>query len=119
MERGMGDTNMKSYHQRLDRIDRTHRELARGYVTEVTDDGLIIHRPRRMRRSLPWRGLLFVLVMLMVFKALLLAYVGDAEYNTRVANLEAGTTVEQVGAFVMKADPVTQYVANLVAPYIK
>ncbi|MEL6644326.1 MAG: hypothetical protein AAFQ79_10355 [Pseudomonadota bacterium] len=115
----MGDTNMKNYHQRLDRIDRTHRELSRGYVTEVTDDGLIVHRPRRARMSVPWRGMLFVLVTVMLCKALLLAYVGDAEYNTRVANLEAGTTAEQVGAFVMKADPVTQHIADFIAPYIK
>ncbi|MEM9474572.1 MAG: hypothetical protein AAGA71_04725 [Pseudomonadota bacterium] len=115
----MGDTNMKKYYQRLDRIDQTHRQLARGYVTEVTDDGLIVHRPRRIRRGLPWRGVLFVLVMLMIFKAFLLAYIGDLEYASRVAALEAGGTVEQIGAFVMRADPVTQYVANLMAPYIK
>ena len=36
-----------------------------------------------------------------------------------IAALEAGGAVEQIGAFVMRADPVTQYVANLMAPYIK
>ncbi|MEO1453794.1 MAG: hypothetical protein AAFV31_08225 [Pseudomonadota bacterium] len=116
----MGDTNMKNYYQRLDRIGRTHNELAKGYVTEVTNDGLIVHRPRRVRRGLlPWRGILFVLVMGMLFKALLLAYIGEAEYASRVASLQAGTTAEQVGAFVMKADPVTQYIAGFIAPYIK
>lgn len=115
----MGDTNMKNYYQRIDRIGQTHSQLAKGYVTEVTDDGLIVHRPRRTRRSLPWRGLLFVLIIGMAFKALLLAYIGETEYAARVANLETGAVVEQAGAFVMKADPVTQYLAAQVAPYIK
>lgn len=103
----MADANMEDFYRRMDRIDRNHRKLARGYVTTVNADGLIVARPRTSSRRFPWRGLMLVLALMIVFKGFMYAQIGAADYDARVALLQQGTIAEQVGGYIMKADPVT------------
>lgn len=108
----MSNAQMQEFDRRLRRIDRRHRSLARGFVLSVSRDGLIVARPARDSWGFPWRGLLFVLVAMMGFKALLHAQIGTEAYNGRVAALAAGTTAEKVGAYVMHADPMTLWLSS-------
>ncbi|MEL7166125.1 MAG: hypothetical protein AAGL96_11700 [Pseudomonadota bacterium] len=102
-----------SFNQRLASVERNHRLLANGYTTEVRADGLIVARPRRQRRALG-RIRYFVLIMLglLMFKAFSFSTLGELTYNERVAKLGNGTTTEQIGAFVMQAEPATVFVAG-------
>lgn len=108
------DAQMRSFHKRMHDINRKHAKLARGYVTSVNHDGLIIARPRRQARWFPWRGLLFALIAVMSIKALMFSQMGAQPFEERVARLNAGSTAEQVAAFVLKADPATVYLGNLI-----
>ncbi len=107
----MADYYQREFDKRLKRIDRNQRRLSRGYVASVNADGLIVARPRA-RVSVPWRGLLFILVVLLGLKAAMYIAMGPAEYNGTVEGLRAGTTVEQVGAYIMAADPATIWIAE-------
>lgn len=110
----MADANMQNFHNRMRDINRKHAKLSRGYVTSVNHDGLIIAKPRARGGRFPWRGLLFSLVIIMAFKILLFSQLGTAAYAERVASLKAGSTLEQVGAFVLEPDPITIYLGAFI-----
>lgn len=111
----MNESQFDSFDSRLRKIDRRNRQLARGYVTSVNHDGLIIAKPRRQARSFPVRGLLLILVALMGFKVFLYLQIGPTTYEERVISLSQGNVVEQIGAYAMAADPVTVWIASLFA----
>ena len=107
----MADSNMRNFDKRMERILHRHQKLARGYVPAITDDGLIVAQPKR-RIVLPWRSVLFLLVLGLGYKAFMLASIGPEAYAARIATLATGTQIEQVGAWAMTADPVTVAVAD-------
>lgn len=105
--------------RRLDRIDRRHARLARGYASEVGRDGLIVFRPRPRRPTFPVKGLLLVVIGFFLFKALILAHLGAETYAVRVAALQAGNPVERAGAWAMQADPLSQAVSARIRPLLR
>ena len=108
----MANAKQMEFGARLNKIDRSHRQLAHGYVTSVNHDGLIIAKPSRQASRRPLRGVFMGLAVLLVFKAFVYAQIGSAAYAERIGLLEAGTIVEQIGAYVMHADPVTVWIAE-------
>ncbi|MEL7093018.1 MAG: hypothetical protein AAFN94_14900 [Pseudomonadota bacterium] len=102
-----------SFNRRLASVERNHRRLSNGYTTEVRSDGLIVAKPKRRFRPLG-RIRFFVLILLglLLFKAFSFSTLGEITYNERVAKLGNGTTTEQIGAFVMQAEPATVFVAG-------
>lgn len=114
----MADANMQDFDDRMRRIVRQHEALAKGYVTSVTADGLIVMRPKR-RLRFPWRGALFALVVVMAFKGFLHAYLGAANYGAHVATLQAGNAAERIGAYIMSADPVTLWISSLFINFLQ
>ncbi len=115
----MADAKQIEFGQRLRRIDRHHKKLARGYITSINHDGLIVARPRRRTSLFPLRGLFLCLLTLLAFKGFLYAHLGPTSYGERVALLQSGTIVENMGAYAMKADPVTVWIAEQMAPYLR
>ncbi|PYF09357.1 hypothetical protein C8J30_109103 [Rhodobacter viridis] len=99
------------FERRLARIDRIH---AAGGAFEAT--GALgrayfdSHRPKG-RRRFPWRAVAMVLLGMLLFKAAILAQIGPETYAHRVETLAAGTTVERVGSWVLRADAPTQFIA--------
>lgn len=114
----MADAKQIQFGQRLRRIDRNHRKISRGYVASMNHDGLVIARPRRKSSGFPLRGLFLCLLMLLTFKGFLFAQLGETAYADRVALLEGGTVVEKVGAYAMKADPVTLWIAGQIEQFL-
>lgn len=108
----MYDPNMEVFSKRLRRIDRRHQKMARGYVTVVNSDGLVVARPRRTQLRFPWKMLAVAALALFVFKGFVYANLGQASYSERVTLLQAGTPAEQFGAWVMQADPLTLWIAQ-------
>ncbi|MDF3412943.1 hypothetical protein HKX54_00605 [Sulfitobacter sp. M57] len=104
--------------QRLTALGRKHEKMTYGYTTKVGKDGLIVVKPKR--RSARGGGavklIALVVVGLIAFKAFTLVAVGPVTYNERLAKLESGTVVEQVGAKVLAIDPVTEALAGSVGP---
>lgn len=97
-----------SLNERLRRVQRKHDKMrTHGVVHKVGRDGLIRTRPRLIRREFPLRGLLLTVGLLIVFKAMLFAHMGAGNYRAQIAELERGSGLEQVGAFLMQEDPAT------------
>ncbi|MEM6757974.1 MAG: hypothetical protein AAF601_00700 [Pseudomonadota bacterium] len=102
-----------SFNQRLATVERNHRRLSNGYTTEVRADGLIVAKPKRQQRQAGRiRYFLLIMLGLLLFKAFSFSTLGEVTYNERVAKLGNGTTTEQIGAFVMQAEPATVFVAG-------
>lgn len=115
----MADAKQIQFAQRLRRIDRHHRKLARGYVASVNHDGLIVASPRRQTSLFPVRGLFLCLLTMLAFKGFLFAQLGQTTYDDRVARLQSGTVVEKMGSFAMQADPLTIWIAAQIRPFIR
>lgn len=114
----MADAHFDNFDRRLRKIARKNRRTAKGYVNYVGTDGLIIARPYRQGLRFPIRGLFLVLASLLFFKAVLIAHLGAGTYESRISALSTGSSIEQAGAWVMQADPVTMYMAGVIRPYM-
>lgn len=105
--------NVKIYEgfdERLSRIDRDRARMVHGYKAVVKDDGLIVFRAAKPRRQMPLRGLLLVIAAAVGFKALVFGAIGAEAYDVRLADLRAGTAVEQMAAVVLAPDAATRFV---------
>ena len=108
----MADVHQKEFGKRIQRITKHKNRLSNGFVNVVNADGLMVAHPRRTVLRFPWRAVAVVAVLFFVFKGLLMAWLGDAEYSERAISLQAGTPVEQVGGWAMQPDPVTLWIAE-------
>ena len=109
----------QGFDNRLKKIGRKRARMARGYVSKVGRDGLIVFRPKRNEGGFPIRGLALLVIGFFCFKGLVLAHLGQETYTTRVDQLGSGSVVEQAGAFVMQADPVSQFIAQKMRPLVQ
>jgi hypothetical protein len=96
------------FDQRVTRLTKKHQKLNRGYRTSMRSDGLVVMKPQRVRSAIPARVLLLALLGFFAFKAFLLFHLGETTYQNRVDSLNAGTPVEQAGAWIMQSDPVSE-----------
>ncbi|MCB1338721.1 MAG: hypothetical protein KDK10_15130 [Maritimibacter sp.] len=109
----MSDANYARFNQRLNEIESRHSARASGFVRLVERNGILTPVEKaRGRRGLPVRGIVLSLLAFLVFKGFLMAHLGALTYVDRVAALEAGNVVEQMGAWAMRADPVTLFIAQ-------
>ncbi len=110
----MADANDVEFENRLKRINRRHRQAARGYVQLVERNGILIPvaTRRARRRGFPAVGLLMTVAGFLAFKGFLYAWLGPLTYADRVSELAQGNVAERVGGWMMAADPVTQWIAG-------
>jgi hypothetical protein len=109
----MTDANHANFSARLREIDQRHKRLAAGYVRLEERNGLLVPvEGVKLRRGMPLRGISLALGMFLVFKGFLLAYLGPVTYANRVGTLDSGTIVEQMGGWIMRADPITHWIAT-------
>jgi hypothetical protein len=109
----MSDPNLANFYGRIARIERAR---ARGYGFEANGTLGRSHymRPVRQRRPL-LRVLIFAFVCAFGLKGAILHNIGPESYDARVARLESGKEFDQLGAWLMQADPVTVWVAEQIA----
>lgn len=115
----MTASQFDEFDRRMRRINRRHSRLSRGYSTSVNADGLLVAMPVKRRAGTPLRGVVILLAVLMLFKGFLYAQLGQAAYQERVDRLAGGTTIEQVGAWLMTADPSTVWIATQVSSLVR
>ncbi len=112
----MAAYQFEEFERRMRRINRRHTKLSQGYVTSINDDGLVVAKPRRRANGATLRGVALMIAVILVFKGFLHAQLGPEGYADRVDRLASGNFVEQAGAWVMTADPVTLWLSgNLVS----
>jgi hypothetical protein len=85
----------------------------------VNGDGLVVAKPRRRSRHTTIRGLALMIAVIMIFKAVLLAQLGPIAYDERVEKLANGNLVEQMGAWAMTADPVTNWLSGHIVSLVR
>ncbi len=107
------------FERRMRRINRRHSKLSHGYVTKVTDDGLVVAKPRRPRGYATLRGIFLILIVLFVFKGFLHANLGPTAYQERVDGLTSGNAIEQVGGYAMMADPITLWLSSVISSLVR
>ncbi len=100
------------FENRLRDLGRKHKAMANGYTTRLRGDGLIVVKPKRKAIGFPFKSIAMLVVGFLLVKAFMLASIGPVTYNERVAKLQAGTVIEQSGAWVMRIDPVTVAIAT-------
>lgn len=116
----MADANMQDFSKRVSRINkRKHKQARNGSMLVVADDGLITTQTLRRTPRFPWRGVFLTLAVFFALKGMLLAHLGATTYDERVAKLEEGTSFEVVGAYAMKADPITKWTAESIGKFLK
>lgn len=101
------------FDKRLRSIVREHTRMSHGAVHAIRHDGLITVRPRKYNPRFPLKGLMMVLGVSILFKAYILADLGQATYNQRVGALAEGSVFEKAGAWLMQPDTVTTGVAGV------
>lgn len=96
-----------SFDQRVGRIVKTRRKMARGAVAHVGPDGLVSVRPRKRGLRFPWRGVFLILLVLVMAKVGLYTALGAEAYVGKLAMYEDGGAIEQAILWVMQPDRVT------------
>ena len=107
---------------RLTKLGRKHKLMTDGYTTELRKDGLIIVKPKRKTRHRGMSGSKLLLIGVFgffCFKTLIYVDQGPRVYQERLAKMESGTVVEQLGATLFQVDPVTQGLADFFGPLFR
>lgn len=84
------------FRNRLRQLDRKHAKAAHGFRARMRSDGLIVVEPQKVVRS-GISGKVFILFVVvgLMFKAFLMAALGYASYDYRVAQLGEGSVIER------------------------
>lgn len=113
------DDSVKSFSQRISRVNRRRQKMNNnGVVRKVGKDGLISAYPRRRMPSFPLRGIVILVMTAFLYKAVMFAWLGAAAYGDCIEALAQGTIVEQVGAWILQADPATVAFGTLIKPLL-
>jgi hypothetical protein len=111
-EIGMVDRNLQRFYGRIGRIEKIH-EAGGGFEADGTL-GMSYYksqkRPRRRRGFLA--PVVLVLMTVIGIKAAVHTAIGGEVYEERVQILRSGPIVDQVGAYILQADPLTLAVAE-------
>lgn len=105
--------------KRLTLLKSKHKQLTHGYTTNVGRDGLITVKAKRPKRGFPFRGVVLFVFGCFVFKAFVVASVGHAAYEERLATLQAGSIVENFGSAVLIVDPLTEIMASQIGAFLR
>jgi hypothetical protein len=113
----MEDT-LNDFRRRQQNLRRKHERMARGYVTGINENGLIVQKPDSKSGGRALRVLVMVVAGFMGFKILLLGGLGPEQYSQHVTRLQSGSTGDQVGAWFMQIDPVSALLADYLSPLL-
>lgn len=115
----MADMKQDEFYRRLEGIERKHKSLSGGYVRLEERNGILTPVQKvRPKRAFPWRGLFLVALAFILFKATLFAHLGPIGYIRNHAELEQGGVVERMGAWILRPDPVTIFIADKIDPVV-
>ena len=109
-------TDTARFEKRLRQIDKKHRKMSNGRKTVIDRSGLVQELPARQFK-VPLNGIVLALGLFFVFKGWLMHALGAGDFAARLEALAAGTTIEQLGAVVMRPDPASLWVAEMLARF--
>ena len=106
----MSDPSLVEFYGRVARIERARAE-GYGFEAAGTLGRSYYTRPQAKRRSL-LVPMIFLVLCVFVMKGAIFHAVGAQSYHDRVSSLMAGQGIDQIGGWLMQADPVTQFAAD-------
>lgn len=112
------DTSLKEFNTRLRRIHKTHRKGGGFEAAGALGQSHYTRQRRRSQRRPVLRPAMTALALFICFKALTLAHLGNADYSSRIAALQAGGWAEKAGAHLMAIDPLTEAAAAGIKPLL-
>lgn len=110
------DQAQQSFYKRQETLRRKHMRMSQGYVTRMNKNGVIEQVPDRHFSGMGLRLVLRLALVVMAFKVLAFAWLGETQYASSIDRLSQGAFYEKAGAWVMQADPVTRAVAGFMSP---
>ncbi len=105
----------REFQRRVARIEKHKLAMAEhGARKRVGKDGLVEFVPKGgpLRLRFPWRALVLLAVFLFAGKVGIFRALGPEAYSAKLAGLEQGTQVDQIGARIMQVDPATRWVSD-------
>ena len=118
-----GSVMSNEHHQFLSRVrnlERKHEAMNNGFSAQVRSDGLIVVGPKKKIESrISGRSIILFLAAFLLFKGFLIASIGVDGYGDRLSKLQAGSILEQGGALIMIADPLSQMIAEKIGPVLR
>ena len=115
----MVDRHRREFQGRLGRIEHTH-DAGGGFEAEGTLGMSYYNSHRRRRRSHKVLGVFFVTAVVLVFlKTGMQVAIGPDAYDYKVAAMKAGTKTDQLGAYLLQADPVTLALAAQLRRFVR
>lgn len=115
----LADINKGSFDKRLKNIQQKtlpNRRVER----RVGKDGLVVEVVKKKRKALvPYRAILTAALMTVGVKGYLLAELGPDQYVGQIERMRGGHAGEIMAAFLLDADPATEFVAGVLEPIIR
>lgn len=112
--------NVETFDKRLNRVTRKHQAMSRGYTFRLDKkSGLVSIKPKRAKGASPISLFLAVLMIGLLFKAVVLANIGPAAYDDKVAALRSGTVVEQASVYLLDRGNMTNTLATFVGGFLR
>lgn len=107
------------FDRRLEQLEEKKAALDEGHRLEVDETGLMRLTPvgvrrRQIGRMIPLRALMIMAAVLLGAKGFLLYRLGFSVYGAKVAAMQAGDMTDQVGAYLMRIDPVTIWIYEVI-----
>ncbi len=109
----------EKFDKRIGRVRKTHEAMSRGYTFRVEKSGLIKIKPKHTKPGFPFGGVVAVLAVGLLFKAVVFASYGPEKYSSKVALLKSGTVVEQGSAWLLEPGKPTYMLASFVGGIIR
>jgi hypothetical protein len=110
----MTDQNMADFYSRVRRYETMR---SKGFAHEATGAlgrSFYYGTAKPVRRRAIVGPILFAISAALLLKASIFYTVGPQDYTSRVARLEAGQGFDQLGAWLMQPEPVTEYLSHIV-----
>ena len=110
------DQAQKNFYKREQALRRKHIRMSQGYVTRMSKNGTIEQVPDSKAGGTGVRLILKAALVVLAFKVLAFAWLGETQYLNNVDALSQGAIYERAGAWIMQADPVTRTLAGFIMP---
>ena len=105
------DANYNRFQERLRRIDHSAADMDHSVV--MRPDGLVVPRRRRLRLSVPWRSVTLAIICCFLLKGFMIWHQGEADYATRLADLDDRTAGYRAAAWVLGLDPISSWIGSV------
>jgi hypothetical protein len=88
------------------------RETSHRVTVRHDPHGHVVIRGARPAMRIPWTGIMMVLVAVFMLKGAVMARLGPDFYKAEIGQLRPSTVLEQIGAWTMRPDPISSWVAR-------